>query len=252
MNRDLLIQGAMEEETKILIEALENPEEITLGVWQYTKGYIEGWPVVISRTRIGMTNAAASTALAIEHFKPAAIINQGTAGGHDPKLHTGDLVIAKKVVNLSAFKTPFKAEGEGIMPTTWEPMALEMRHPETKEWEYVEAFEAHEALLRSARTIGASYKQGQVVEGVIGSADLWNKEIDRILWLNETLETSAEEMEAAAVAQVAACYGIPFLCIRILSNNEIHMEEFDPSTGQACQTFVLEVAKHYIGQHLDN
>lgn len=250
MNRPLLIQGAMEEETKILIDALENPEDITLGVWQYTTGTIEEYPVVISRTRIGMTNAAASTTLAIEHFKPIAIINQGTAGGHDPKLHKYDIVLAKEVVNMSAFKTNFIEEGKGIWPTTWEPMAVEVMDVESKKWNYVERFEADKELFAAAISIKDIYRKGKVVEGVIGSGDIWNKEIDRILWLNKILKTSAEEMEAAAVAQVAACYNIPFLCIRILSNNEVHMETFDPTTGEECQLFILDVVKTYMDNYL--
>lgn len=37
--------------------------------------------MIISKTRMGMSNSAAATALAIERYKPIAIINQGTAGG---------------------------------------------------------------------------------------------------------------------------------------------------------------------------
>lgn len=52
-----------------------------------------------------MTNAAAATALAIERFHPRAIINQGTAGGHDADLHVMDIVVGTESVNIGAFKT---------------------------------------------------------------------------------------------------------------------------------------------------
>lgn len=250
VKRPLLIQGAMDVETEIMMAALENPEEITLGVWKYTKGTLNGYPVVISRTRIGMVNASASTTLAIEHFNPVAIINQGTAGGHDPALHKYDIVLGKEVVNMGAYKTSFTEKGHGIHPTTWEPMTLEIVDKETGEWVDVASFPGDETLLAAANSVKDTYKKGKIVEGTIGSADEWNKEIDRILWLNETLGTSAEEMETAAAAQIAATYDIPFLSIRILSNNEVHKEAYDRTTGEDSQAYTLEVAKAYINNYL--
>lgn len=246
MDRHILIQGAMEEETSILISALQNPKEITLGVWSYVVGTIDDYPVVISRTRIGMTNAAASTVLAVEHFKPIAIINQGTAGGHDPELHKGDLVLAKEVLNISAFETEFKKEGEGIDPITWSFRGLEVLDKHTSNWIFRKNFKCNDELFNIATSLKSTFREGKVIEGIIGSGDIWNKEIDRILWHNKTIKTSAEEMEAASVAQIADNYNIPFLCIRILSNNEIHHEDFDPSTGGACQEYTLDVVKEYI------
>ncbi|MDA3730156.1 5'-methylthioadenosine/S-adenosylhomocysteine nucleosidase [Niameybacter massiliensis] len=248
--RPLLIQGAMDVETEIMMAALENPEDITLGVWKYTTGTLNGYPVVISRTRIGMVNAAASTTLAIEHFNPVAIINQGTAGGHDPELHKYDIVLGKEVVNMGAFKTDFTEKSEGIHPTTWKPMTLEIVDNQTGEWTEVGSFPADEALLAAANSVKDTHTKGKVVEGTVGSADEWNKEIDRILWLNETLGTSAEEMETAAAAQIAATYDIPFLSIRILSNNEVHKEAYDRTTGEDSQAFTLQVAKAYIDNYL--
>lgn len=246
VRRPLLIQGAMDVETEIMMAALENKEDVTLGAWKYTKGTLDGYPVVISRTRIGMTNAAASTVLAIEHFNPVAILNQGTAGGHDPDLHKYDIVLGKEVVNMGAYKTDFVEKGKGIKPTEWIPMTLEVMDVETGEATELTSFKGDEKLLEVANRVKDTYKKGKVVEGIIGSADEWNKEIDRILWLNKTFGTSAEEMETAAAAQIAETYNIPFLGIRILSNNEVHKEVYDRTTGEDSQAFTLEVARAYI------
>ena len=157
-----------------------------------------------------------------------------------------DIVLATEVLNMGAFKTTFMHKGEGMNPTTWEPMALEVMNTTTKTWDFTERFVADASLLAAAQSVKATYTKGQVVEGIIGSGDLWNKEIDRILWFHNVLGTSAEEMEAAASAQIAQCYDIPFLCIRILSNNEVHMETFDATTGEACQLFVLDVVRYIL------
>ena len=48
-------------------------------------------------------------------------------------------------------------------------------------------------------------------------------------------------MESVAVAQIAKAYDIPFLAIRVLSNTEIHNEEFNPKTALWCQEFTVNV-----------
>ena len=88
------------------------------------------------------------------------------------------------------------------------------------------------------------------MEGAIGTSDEWNNQIDRMLYLHETVGTSVEEMETNAAAQICRTYGVPYLGIRILSNTGIYGEDFDPATGPACQAFVLETAKQYIKANL--
>ncbi|MBD0111146.1 5'-methylthioadenosine nucleosidase, partial [Acinetobacter baumannii] len=84
----------------------------------------------------------------------------------------------------------------------------------------------------------------------IGSADVWNNELDRIQFFHERYGTSVEEMEAASVAQIASQLNVPFLGIRILSNNITNNGAYDPGTGEACQDYVLNVAEEYMKSKL--
>lgn len=240
----IVIQGAMDVETQFMIEQLTGVEEITVGGWRFFKGALDGYPVVIAKTEVGMTNAAASTILAIETFNPSAIINQGTSGGHDPKLHRYDIVLGETSVNFGSFKTNHGDAGAGVKTTEWIPMTLEVNvKGETKEFT---GFQGDADLLKVAEGAAGTYKHGKVAKGVIGSADQWNRELDRIAWIHATYKTSAEEMETASAAQIAEAYGIPFLGIRILSNSELHDEGFDPKAGIYCQEYVLNVVKRLI------
>jgi len=85
---------------------------------------------------------------------------------------------------------------------------------------------------------------------VIGSADVWNSEIDRIDRFREQYGTTVEEMETASAAQIAALFEVPFLGIRVLSNNITNDGKYDARTGDACQGYVSDVIKAYIGQRL--
>lgn len=234
----------MDVETEWLVEQLDGHEKVTIAGWQFHKGTIAGYPVIVSRTFIGMTNAAVATTLGIERFRPCAVISQGTAGGHDPALHRSDLVLGKQIVHFGAYKTDWQGRGEGIIPTAWQPMTVEV--PVDGVLVDFSHLESDSELLAVARRLQDRYSKGRVVEGTIGSADEWNKELDRISWLHETWGTSAEEMETFAAAHVAKAYGIPFLSVRILSNHEVHQEEYDRVTGLDCQAYVLEIVKALI------
>jgi adenosylhomocysteine nucleosidase len=90
-------------------------------------------------------------------------------------------------------------------------------------------------------------ERGRVTEGVIGSSEVWNSEIDRIERFHETFGTTVEEMETAAAAQIAAAFQIPFLGVRVVSNNITNGGTYDTKTGEACQEFVYNVVRNYVG-----
>ncbi|KXF83449.1 5'-methylthioadenosine nucleosidase [Enterovibrio coralii] len=237
----ILIQGAMDMETNVLINALENAKETHRGGWTFWEGDIKGHPVVISRTEIGLANAAASTTLGIELFNPKAIINQGTSGGHDPELYRGDIVVGARSFNMGAYKVEYTEKGQGIHPEKWQNFDVVMRLRKNGELVEHSHFDADDALLAHTLSYSNAYKHGKVVSGVIGTADEWNREVDRINWFHETLGTSVEEMETSAAALVAEAYDVPFVSIRVLSNTDQHNQDFDPATAKHCQEFVLDV-----------
>ena len=95
----------------------------------------------------------------------------------------------------------------------------------------------------------ATTRGGHFVDGVIGSSETWNSELDRVQQFHDRFGTTAEEMETASAAQIAAQYDIPFLGIRVVSNNITNEGAYDPATGAACQEYVLEVVKTYISRN---
>lgn len=241
--RPIICTGAMDAETLWLIEALEDAKTIRLGCWKCVQGKLDGSPVVIVRTNQGMANAAASTALAIERFAPCAVLNQGTSGGHAPDLHTGDIVIGAQVINMGAVRTPDRARGAGIDPVCGQPLGLEIANPHPGDGVKQTVFQADAGLVRAAASV--AWTAGKVVQGTVGSGDVWNNELDRIAWLHEHWGTMTEEMEAAASAQICAAYQVPFLTVRILSNTAVHGEPFDERTGVQCQKFARAVLRKY-------
>ena len=249
--RPVLVQGAMDVEIRKIAAAIDHPVQESVGGWTFWRGTIDGYPVVISKTQKGMENAAAATALAAERYHPIAIINQGTAGGHVPELHVRDIVLGTESVNTGSFKTGTRKGGEGSLVTEWSPLDLlqsEGSAGTNPSARVMRRFAGDAGLLEAARSVRGHYTHGHVVDGVIASSDMWNSELDRIKDLHDRFGTTAEEMEAAAVAQVAGQFQIPVLGIRIVSNNITNGEGYDPKVGEVCQDFVYDVVKAYIGK----
>ena len=242
----ILIQGAMDVEVDTMVAALQEKQALTIGAWTFWQGTLAGYPVVISRTEVGLANAAAATTLAIERFKPRLIINQGTSGGHDPALHRGDIVIATKSFNMGAYRSDFTPADQGIDPRKWHNFEVTMRLRENGKLVEHSSFAGDPELVGRALGMADRYQHGRVVAGIIGTADEWNRQVARINWLHQTYNTAAEEMETASAALVAEAYKVPFVGIRVLSNTDLHGEEFDPQTAIHCQQFVIDYTKALI------
>jgi adenosylhomocysteine nucleosidase len=246
--RPIVVQGAMDVEVRKLVAALHDVREERVSGWTFWAGTLDASPVVVSKTLKGMENAAAATALAAERYHPLAIINQGTAGGHVADVHVYDIVLGTDAVNLGAFKTGYRASGRGSDIAEWNPLDL-MRSEGSAGQDPAAAtmrrFSADAGLLAAARNVRGQYAKGRVVDGVIGSSEVWNSEVDRIQRFHDQFGTTVEEMEAAASAQIAGLFDIPFLAVRVVSNNIMNSERYDARTGEACQDYVLAVVKAY-------
>lgn len=236
MNQELkpiVIQGAMDVEIEHLIKELYNREEISIGKFNFFKGYIDSYPVIVSKTEVGVINSTIATNIAITKFNPIAIINQGIAGAHIDYIHNNDIVVGEQCININAFSMPIKELGEGSDPFEW-----------TYNGRGKDAIYCDEQLLKIAKDI--SYNNGKLYIGVIGSGDVFNREVDRINWIHEKQGTLCEEMESIGVYTTCMNFNIPCIGIRSISNNEITKEKYDKSTAIISQKFVLQLIKKYI------
>ena len=248
----IMIQGPMPIEAEYFASLLQDVKIEHSGNATFYLGTLNDYPIVVAQTGKGLENTAAATAIGIERYRPIAIINQGTSGGHDPTLHVGDIVLGKRSVNANNFKTARLPSGQGSDPMQWLPMDIMASEGSAGEGEAavdaekIRYYEGDATLLAIANAVKPSYKRGKVVEGTIGSGNFWNNELDRIAWLHQHFGTSVEEMETSAAAQVALAYDVPFLGIRVLSNNITNDGHYDPTTSVDCQQFVKAVVLRFI------
>jgi len=238
--KPILIQGAENSEIDYLLEILQNKKETEIGSFKFWTGEIENYPIVVSKTKVGEVNGAIATTIGIINFEPKYIINQGTAGSHSKDIHRGDIVVGEEYFGLTNFRTVASEEGEGANIENWE------LKPFQSDEDDVISKKANLELLQIVKSIKESYAKGNIHFGIIGSGDIWNREIDRINFLHKEHRTLCEEMETAGVYNTANSFGVPVIGIRIISNNEILKEEYKPELATECQNFVEKVIKELI------
>lgn len=254
--RPILLQGQGNIEVGLLTGALEDKREVECGGILYSQGTIDGYPVIVVDQGVGIINAAGHTAAAIMAFNPNCVINQGTAGGHDPELKRYDVVLGEEIAYINFIFTERRGQGEGMQPEDWRLTYYSFKTKtgggdslygsKTAE---IRSIPGDPRLLAIARSVSYTHTAGRVVGGVIGSGDLWNKEYDRIAAIHNQFGTSSEDMETFASAMVSKYHGVPFLGVRIISNSEVagaENMEFRPEVGIRLQEYVLQITKAII------
>lgn len=229
----------MECEIDVWRARLDSPVASTLCGYETTEGTLGGMPVVVLKTRVGEINAATAITAALARFCPRAVILAGTAGAHRAELVRGDIILGQTVTHIGAYATDPRPAGAGSDLSGWRffPAELPSDHGRVEGL----TLSCDPDLLALAEAV--PYCGGALRVGCVGSGDFWNREVDRILFLHKELGTDCEEMESFAAAVACRACGVPFLAVRVISNNELTGEAYEPKTAQACQRFVLDLVK---------
>ncbi|MGE8206157.1 5'-methylthioadenosine/S-adenosylhomocysteine nucleosidase [Heyndrickxia sp. NPDC080065] len=223
----IAIIGAMEEEVAILRDNIENRTVETIAGYEFSTGKMNHSEVILLRSGIGKVNAAMSTSILLHKYKPDVVINTGSAGGFNPALKVGDLVISTEVRHHDVDVTIFGYE-YGQVP------------------QMPPAFQANDQLISIAEECAKELEDIQAVKGLIATGDSFMNDPNRVEFVREKFpQLQASEMEAAAIAQVAYQFNIPFVIIRSLS--DIAGKESNISFDQFLETAALNSAKLVMG-----
>jgi adenosylhomocysteine nucleosidase len=226
----IAIIGAMEEEVTLLRENIDGKRQETVAGCEFTFGKMHGTEVILLRSGIGKVNAAMSTTILLEKYKPDYIINTGSAGGFNPDLNVGDAVISSEVRHHDVDVTAFGYE-YGQVP------------------QLPAAFTADEKLVAVAESAAKDLKEIQIVKGAIATGDSFMNDPVRVDFIRSKFENlQAVEMEAAAIAQVAHQFNVPFVIIRSLSDiagkeSDISFDQFLEKAAIHSATLVMRMVK---------
>lgn len=194
------IIGAMEPEVAILKAKLTHGETSTHAGYTFYQGQLDGNDVVIVQSGIGKVAAALATAILIDKFQPDYVVNTGSAGGFDPSLKVGDIVVSSEVRYHDVDVTAFGYE-IGQLPAN------------------PAAYIPHQTLVSAAQQGIASLDNINAMIGLITTGDTFMTKADDIAKARANFPTmAAVEMEGAAIAHTCHQFKVPFVIIRSLSD----------------------------------
>jgi adenosylhomocysteine nucleosidase len=218
---------AMEVELQHLLAQGHIKQESKQGPWREVRLQIGEHEIIAVLCGIGMVNAAAATEYLIGVHQPRIIINSGCTGAHVAELLPGDVVIGTSVIYHAAMQILATGE-ERYTGFSFETITRDIKTP---------ALPIDPGLVDIAQRVAETTRlpdwpadldwppsqprrSPQIVSGAVASADIWTQSISRLDILRERHETLCEDMEAAAIGQIAARHEIRYLTIKDISNNE--------------------------------
>lgn len=171
--------------------------------------------------------AAIGTTLLLEHCQPDIVINTGSAGGLDPNLNVGDIVVSTEVRYHDADVTAFG----------YEPGQMAQCPP---------AFMADPKLIALAEKCIQQLDMN-AVRGLVCSGDAFINGAEPLARIKKTFpQVAAVEMEATAIGQVCHQFAVPFVVVRAISDvadKESHtsFDEFLPVAARQSSLMIAAI-----------
>lgn len=226
------VLGAMTEEVALLHARLQGAQALAHGL---VRGELAGRAVLLGHSGIGKVNAAAAAARLLG-AGARAVVFTGVAGGLEAGLAAGDVVVSRDLaqhdVDVTALGyAPGTVPGESA---TW------AAHPELMA-----------LALAAAETVLAEEGGGaRAVTGRVLSGDRFVASPEEGRALRERFGGSCAEMEGAAVAQICAQAGVPFVAVRSLSDSAdgdagLDYRELMPRMAERAARVVAELLRRW-------
>ena len=179
----------------------ENPIK-KIGERTFYKGTHDKHELILVQSGLGKVNAAVVSTLLIEKFKCELLLFSGVAGGIDPGIEIGEIIIGESLIqyDYGTLKNrellPFRP---GSIPTGESKNELE--------------YSLDPKIKHKIKVSLPNVRMGIILTGdVFLQCEETQKE------LFEKYGAQAIDMEGAAVAQVAEQFGIPAIVVRCLSD----------------------------------
>ncbi|HEX2998018.1 MAG TPA: 5'-methylthioadenosine/S-adenosylhomocysteine nucleosidase [Anaerolineales bacterium] len=239
----LAVMSAFEEELTQLRSKANITDKYVINGRTYYVGELAGKDVVLVLSGVSMVNAAMTAQTVLDHFEVSGIVFSGIAGGVNPDLKIGDVVVpaqwgeyqeqtfARETADgwdAGEPTTDFKNYGmmfpqsvslvrKGQNPDSeeqlfWLPVSQNMLEAAKESAEQVQLSDC------TALKLCLDHKPKVVVGGNGVSGPTFVDNADYREWVWKTFQADALDMESAAVAHVAYVNDVPFIAFRSLSD----------------------------------
>jgi adenosylhomocysteine nucleosidase len=238
----IAVLSALEAELEPLRDSMVDPDSDRIAAWPTWYGRIGGGEVVLAKAGLGKVNTAALATLLWERHRPSLMVFTGVAGGLDPDLGIGDLVVAERTIQHDAGVIT----RDGLQ--RYQAGHIPFFNP-TDEFGYAPSdslLETVRDLIPSLRLAKVLDHEPQVVFGSILTGDVFLQDARTRDRLYTELSAQAIEMEGAALGQTASRLGFDHVVIRSLSDlaaaeADLDFNRFLPEVSANSARLVLAV-----------
>jgi adenosylhomocysteine nucleosidase len=213
------ILSAIPPERARLSDALIDPLLSDLAGRRVAEGHLDEVEVVVTEAGVGKVNAAIAVTLLVERYGCRCVVFTGVAGGLDPSLSIGDVVIANHLVQHDTgvlAESGLERYQPGHVPffnpvlrfgyTPPGPLMDRVRH--RVEDLRLPAIDLGDGVVREPELVLGRVLTGDQFVDSATARDRLHRDIGGV----------AVDMESAAVAQTAEALGVDYLVIRALSD----------------------------------
>ena len=234
------IIGALPEEIHLLVSELTQPgkpaKELRRGSMSFYEGTIREKPVVVCRCDVNKVHAAMCAQILISEFGVKRVINTGAAGALDNRLSLFDVVVSTEAVQHDFNVTPFGYE-PACIPGFGSPFFV--ADPDLRE-------AARNGFAKMIESIPEDGPTPSIYEGRIATGDVFVAEASVRAEIVERFFPACVEMEGAAIAQVCATFGVPFVILRSISDladnsADVTYEEFSEKVSGMSALLIIEM-----------
>ena len=229
----IAIMGAMPEEVAPILKKLGTYKTTKYANNEYYETIYNGIEVVVAYSKIGKVFSTLTASTMIQHFGCDKLLFSGVAGGINPSLKIGDLIVATKLsqhdLDITAFGHPMGFVPGGSV-----------------------FVEADKDLIGLSKEV-ASDMDKTVQEGIIATGDQFVHDTavkDNIV---KHFNADALEMEGCSVAVVCDALNVPFFILRAISDTadtdaSFSFDEFMESSAIISAEFIMKMVDKVISK----
>lgn len=213
------ILSALPEELDQIARSSRLTDRSQVGGVEFISGELEGHPVVLALSGMGKVNAAFAATVMLDRYECQAVIFSGVAGSLSPELEVGDVLVGGRLVQHD-YGAMVDGEFWPAEPGRLPAPGATSRH---EGYALPAALAGDLDALMSvvwlpAVGLGKNRRRPKACLGTILTGDIFLSCGKTRQALRDLHGGDAVEMEGAAVAQVAAKFGVPCIAIRTISD----------------------------------
>lgn len=213
----IAIIAALKDEVRDILAKMEEDEVVHLRPSTIYRGKYRGREIVLAISAVGSRAIRTATEFVIKHFNPEICLHVGYAGGTDPSLQAGDLIIANQILEKETEKS----------------------------------FTTDEILRKKATALceqhGLRCREGNVVTVLEPLATPHEK-----AFVGTQFDALSVDMESSGLAECASAAGVPFVVARaIFDPLDMPLPDIPAEVIEEGNFHIWPMAKHMIHKPKD-